>query len=123
MARRAVRHRSDPATSAVGPYHAQGFFAGAHAYPGHGSLQAGDWSRPAFAAYGDLKVIGADGGTTVGGAIPTERFDDFGATTNGKVSGRPGFVQRSVSAGSRAPTPGQQNAFNLSSWFDPPRAI
>ena len=109
----------DPATSAVGPYHAQGFFAGAHGYPGHGSLQAGDWSRANFAAYGDLEVTGADGGWTVGGAIRAERFEDFGATTNGKMSGRLGFVRGSVSTGFRAPTPGQQNAFNLSSWFDP----
>ncbi len=109
----------DPATSAVGPYNAQGFFAGAHGYPGHGSLQAGDWSRANFAAYGDLEATGADGGWTVGGALRAERFEDFGATTNGKVSGRVGFVRGSVSTGFRAPTPGQQNAFNLSSWFDP----
>ena len=109
----------DPATSAVGPYHAQGFFAGAHGYPGHGSLQAGDWSRANFAAYGDLEATGANGGWTIGGAIRAERFEDFGATTNGKVSGRLGFVRGSVSTGFRAPTPGQQNAFNLSSWFDP----
>ena len=109
----------DPATSAVGPYNAQGFFAGAHGYPGHGSLQAGDWSRANFAAYGDLEMTGADGDWTVGGAIRAEHFEDFGATTNGKVSGRLGFVRGSVSTGFRAPTPGQQNAFNLSSWFDP----
>ncbi len=109
----------DPATSAVGPYNAQGFFAGAHGYPGHGSLQAGDWSRANFAAYGDLEMTGADGGWTVGGALRAERFEDFGVTTNGKVSGRLGFVRGSVSTGFRAPTPGQQNAFNLSSWFDP----
>ena len=68
-------------------------------------------------------MTGADGGWTVGGAIRAERFEDFGATTNGKVSGRLGFVRGSVSTGFRAPTPGQQNAFNLSSWFDPTAAI
>ena len=35
------------------------------------------------------------------------------------MSGRYRFVRASVSSGFRAPTPGQQNAFNISSWFDP----
>ena len=111
--------RGDPASWAVGPFHEQGFFAGAHGFPGYGPLAVGEWSRSNFAAYGDLEVTGADGDWTVGGAIRAERFEDFGATTNGKVSGRLGFVRGSVSTGFRAPTPGQQNGFNLSSWFDP----
>ena len=111
--------RGDPASWAVGPFHEQGFFAGAHGFPGYGPLAVGEWSRSNFAAYGDLEVTGADGDWTVGGAIRAEHFEDFGATTNGKVSGRLGFLRGSVSTGFRAPTPGQQNGFNLSSWFDP----
>ena len=38
---------------------------------------------------------------------------------NGKVSGRYRFLRGSVSSGFRAPTPGQQNGFNIQSWFDP----
>ena len=38
---------------------------------------------------------------------------------NSKLSGRFGFVRASVSSGFRAPTPGQQNGFNISTQFDP----
>ena len=44
---------------------------------------------------------------------------NFGTTANGKVSGRFRFLRGSVSSGFRAPTPGQQNGFNIQSWFDP----
>ena len=56
---------------------------------------------------------------TLGAAIRVENFEDFGTTTNGKLSGRFRFVRGSMSTGFRAPTPGQQNGFNISSWFDP----
>ena len=56
---------------------------------------------------------------TVGGAVRFEHFEDFGATTNGKISARYAFVRASVSSGFRAPTPGQQNGFNISTIFDP----
>ena len=71
------------------------------------------------AAYGDIEVTDTEDAWTLGGAIRAENFEDFGTTTNGKVSGRFGFVRGSVSSGFRAPTPGQQNGFNISSWFDP----
>ena len=110
----------EPDSWAVGPFHEQGFFAGAHGFPGYGPLAVGEWSRGNFAAYGDLEVSGdAAGGWTLGGAVRAERFEDFGSTTNGKLSGRLGFVRGSVSTAFRAPTPGQQQGFNLSSWFDP----
>ena len=48
-----------------------------------------------------------------------EHFDDFGSTMNSKLSGRFGFVRASVSSGFRAPTPGQQNGFNIATIFDP----
>ena len=111
--------QGEPASWAVGPYNRQGFFAGAHGFPGNGPLHAGTWSRYNVAAYGDVEAAGADGGWTLGGALRLENFEDFGTTTNGKVSGRVGFVRGSVSTGFRAPTPGQQNGFNVSSWFDP----
>ena len=110
----------EPDSWAVGPFHEQGFFAGAHGFPGYGPLAVGEWSRSNFAAYGDLEVSGdAAGGWTLGGAVRAERFEDFGSTTNGKLSARLGFVRGSVSTAFRAPTPGQQQGFNLSSWFDP----
>ena len=52
-----------------------------------------------------------------------EDFEDFGATLNGKLAGRYQLTQDwalrgSVSSGFRAPTPGQQNAFNVSTRYD-----
>ena len=103
----------------VGPYARQRFMAGANGFFGYGPLHAGVWSRDSAAAYGDLEVADTDDAWTLGGALRVENFEDFGTTTNGKVSGRLGFVRGSVSSGFRAPTPGQQNGFNISSWFDP----
>ena len=54
-----------------------------------------------------------------GSAVRVEKLEDFGTTTNGKVSARVGFFRVGVSTGSRAPTPGQQNGFNISTIFDP----
>ena len=61
---------------------------------------------------------------TVGGALRVERFDVFGATANGKLSARYALagavsVRGGVSTGFRAPTPGQQNTFNVQSTIDP----
>ena len=64
-------------------------------------------------------MTGAEDDWTLGTATRVEHFDDFGMTINGKVSGRVGFVRASVSSGFRAPTPGQQNGFNISTIFDP----
>ena len=54
---------------------------------------------------------------------PFENFADFGTTTNGKVSARVSLTDElalrgAVSSGFRAPTPGQQNAVNVSTIFD-----
>ncbi|MCY3844657.1 MAG: TonB-dependent receptor, partial [Acidobacteria bacterium] len=103
----------------VGPYARQRFMSGANGFFGYGPQQSGTWSRYNVAAYGDLEVSGADGAWTLGTAVRIENFEDFGTTTNGKVSGRFRFVRASLSSGFRAPTPGQQNGFNISSWFDP----
>ena len=103
----------------VGPYAQQKFMSGANGFFAYGPQHAGAWSRHNVAAYGDLEVNGAGGDWTLGGAVRVENFRDFGTTANGKVSGRFRFVRGSISTGFRAPTPGQQNGFNISSWFDP----
>ena len=103
----------------VGPYARQTFMSGANGFFAYGPQHAGAWGRRNAAAYGDLEVTGADGAWTLGGAVRMENFEDFGTTTNGKLSGRYRFLRGSVSTGFRAPTPGQQNGFNISSWFDP----
>ena len=53
-----------------------------------------------------------------------ERFSDFGTTVNGKFAARVSVsdqlgLRASASTGFRAPTPGQQNAFNISTIYDP----
>ena len=103
----------------VGPYARQRFMAGANGFFGYGPQQSGTWSRYNVAAYGDLEVSDANAAWTLGTAVRVENFEDFGTTTNGKVSGRFRFVRASMSSGFRAPTPGQQHGFNISSWFDP----
>ena len=110
----------EPDSWTVGPYgRGQGFSAGSNGFFGYGPLAAGHWSRGNVAAYGDVELNGADGLWTIGSAVRVERFEDFGTTTNGKVSARVGFVRGSVSSGFRAPTPGQQNGFNIATIFDP----
>ena len=110
----------EPASWTVGPYgRGQGFSAGSNGFFGYGPLAAGHWNRGNVAAYGDVELNGADGFWTVGSAVRVENFEDFGTTTNGKVSARVGFFRASVSSGFRAPTPGQQNGFNIATIFDP----
>ncbi len=109
-----------PTSWTVGPYgRGQGFSAGSNGFFGYGPLAAGTWNRRNVAVYGDLEVNDPDGAWTLGSAVRVENFDDFGTTTNGKVSARVGFFRAGVSTGFRAPTPGQQNGFNISTIFDP----
>ena len=108
----------------IGPYAAQGFSAGSNGFPGFSPIAAGTWSRANAAVYGDLEVRGGDDAWTLGSALRLERFEDFGAAVNGKLSGRvrlapAAAVRASASTGFRAPTPGQQNAFNVSTQYDP----
>ena len=110
----------EPDSWTVGPYgRGQGFSAGSNGFFGYGPLAAGTWGRANVAAYTDLEFNDVDDRWRVGGAVRFEHFDDFGPTINGKLSARYAFVRASVSSGFRAPTPGQQNGFNISTVFDP----
>jgi len=107
----------------IGPLADQGFSAASNGFPGFGDIAAGSWERANTALYGDLERLYADGKGTVGVAVRFEDFEDFGTTTNGKLSARYRFndnfqLRGSVSSGFRAPTPGQSNAFNVSTEFD-----
>ena len=113
----------DEASWIIGPYAAQGFSAGSNGFPGFSPIAAGTWSRANAAVYGDLEVRGADDAWTLGSALRLEDFEDFGTATNGKLSGRvrlaPAAALRAgASTGFRAPTPGQQNAFNVTTQYD-----
>ncbi|MFK8053561.1 MAG: TonB-dependent receptor plug domain-containing protein [Woeseiaceae bacterium] len=106
----------------IGPFAAQGFSAASNGFPGFGDIAAGDWSRSNYAAYGDVEIYPVDN-WLVGVAARFEDFDDFGSTFNYKVATNYRLndniaVRGSISTGFRAPTPGQSNAFNVSTEFD-----
>ena len=107
----------------VGPYAHQGFSAASNGFPGFGPLSAGVWSRSNIAAYADVELQGPGEAWNLGTAVRVENFEDFGSTVNGKLSGRlrivPALALRaSASTGFRAPTPAQQNAFDVQTNFD-----
>ena len=107
----------------IGPFAAQGFSSGSNGFPGFSDIAAGGWHRTNVAAYGDLEARALDDRWTLGAALRAERFEDFGTTANWKLAARYGLsgalaVRGSASTGFRAPTPGQQNAFNVSTQFD-----
>ncbi len=107
----------------IGPYAAQGFSSGSNGFNGYrADTTAGQWSRSNVAVYGDLEFNDPGGRWTFGSAVRLEDFSDFGTTTNGKISARLGLtdafsLRGGISTGFRAPTPGQQNAFNVTTAF------
>ena len=75
-----------------------------------------------MAVYGDLEFDDPAGRWTVGTAVRVEHFEDFGSTTNGKLAVRRALsdavsLRAAISTGFRAPTPAQQNAFNVTTAF------
>ena len=106
----------------IGPYAAQGFSSGSNGFNGYrADTTAGVWDRSNIAVYGDVE-FSDPGRWTLGTALRFENFDDFGKTVNYKVSGRlkltdMAALRGAVSTGFRAPTPGQQNAFNVTTAF------
>ncbi len=114
----------DEASWRLGPLAPQGFSAGSNGFPGFSPIAAGDWHRTNTAVYADAELHDyRNDRWTLGGALRFENFEDFGSTLNGKLAGRYGLtgdlaLRGSLSTGFRAPTPGQQNAFNVSTLFD-----
>ena len=107
-----------------GPLATQGFTPGSNGFTGFGPLTAGNWNRNNFAAYGDVEFKEADNAWLVDVAGRVENFSDFGLTINGKIAARVSLTDElalrgAASTGFRAPTPGQQNAFNISTIYDP----
>ena len=113
----------DEGSWAIGPYAAQGFSSGSNGFNGYRpETTAGSWGRTSHAGYADLEVAGLGGGWSVGTAARFEHFDDFGSTVNGKLTLRYALtdafsVRAAASTGFRAPTPGQQNTFNVTTAF------
>ncbi len=115
----------DPASWEIGPYAEQGFGSGSNGFNGYrADVTAGTWDRANVAVYTDIEVKDPDASWTYGAAVRIEEYDDFGSTFNAKLAGRRALtdsvaIRAAVSTGFRAPTPGQQNAFNVTTAFDP----
>ncbi len=97
----------------------QGFTAGANGFPGFSEDTEGRWSRSSGATYLEMEADLRER-WTLGAAVRFEHYDDFGATTNGKLSSRTELtsdlaLRGSLSTGFRGPTPGQANAINATS--------
>ena len=113
--RRGRSVRSPPRASSPAPTASRGF----------PTTRPGPGPAPTSRSTATWSCGNPDDRWTVGGALRFERFDVFGATANGKLSARYGLgliavsVRGGVSTGFRAPTPGQQNTFNVQSTINP----
>ncbi len=97
----------------------QGFTAGSNGFPGFSEDTGGRWARSSGGAYLETETELRES-WTVGAAARFEYYDDFGTTTNGKLSSRAELdanlaLRGTFSTGFRAPTPGQANAINATS--------
>ena len=106
----------------TGPFGADGFSSRSNGFGGFNPASAGEWDRANLAAYLDLEVDMTPI-WRLGGAVRWEDFDGFGEVVTYKLASRlqvsPSLALRASSGtGYRAPTPGQQNANNLSTVVD-----
>ena len=119
----------------IGPLAGQGFSAASNGFSGFGQLTAGEWNRANVAAYLESEIR-PHKHWLVGVAVRGEDFEDFGQTFNYKVATNVGVTdfledagmigndemvlkfRGSYSTGFRAPTPGQQNTFNVTTEFN-----
>ena len=117
----------------IGPLASQGFSSGSNGFPGFSDIAEGSWTRSNFAGYLESELRPLDF-WTVNAAVRGEYFNDFGSTVNYKIATNYGIADTfkellsidpvidlrfrgSYSTGFRAPTPGQQNAFNVTTEF------
>jgi iron complex outermembrane receptor protein len=106
----------------VGPLADQGFSAASNGFPGFSNIAGGKFDRENFAVYVDGEWEPTDS-LLLGAAVRYEDFADFGTTTNYKVAANWRItdnigVRGTASTGFKAPTPGQSNAYNVSTEFD-----
>ena len=106
-----------------GDYVSIGASNGSNGFGGFSETESGEWDRENIAAYLDMEVDMTPD-WTVGGAVRWEDFDDFGTETTAKFSTRlqatdTMALRASAGTGFRAPTPGQLNAYNVSTIYDP----
>ncbi|MDJ0941661.1 MAG: TonB-dependent receptor [Woeseiaceae bacterium] len=106
----------------IGGLAPQGFSAASNGFPGFSNLAGGQFDRRNLGLYVDGEWEPMDN-LLLAAAVRYEDFDDFGTTTNYKLAGNwritDNFgVRATGSTGFKAPTPGQSNAFNVSTEFD-----
>ncbi len=106
----------------IGPLAAQGFTAASNGFSGFSPVAAGNWHRSNVAAYLETEIRPIDP-LLLALAVRGEQFEGFGSTLNYKVAANYKVTETmrlrgSYSTGFRAPTPGQQNAFNITTEYD-----
>ncbi len=116
-------YAGDAASFEVGPLASQGFGIGSNGFPGFKPEDAGSFNRYSYAAYTELGAEFSDS-FRMDFALRFEDFEDFGDTTNGKVTARYQATDEiafrsAVSTGFRAPTVGQSNVRNVTTSFSP----
>ena len=107
---------------AVGPLADQGFSAASNGFPGFSNIAGGKFDRENYGVYVDGEWEPTDS-LLLGAAVRYEDFADFGTTTNYKVAANWRLTDNlgfrgTASTGFKAPTPGQSNAYNVSTEFD-----
>ncbi|WP_345779758.1 TonB-dependent receptor plug domain-containing protein [Pseudoxanthomonas mexicana] len=112
----------DAASTGIGPLTEQGFALGSNGFNGFNPRTAGEWDRKNWAVYLDMEAQFTEQ-WLLAAAIRHEDFDDFGSTTNGKLTARfdvsDTFALRGAyNTGFRAPTPGQANISQISTAFN-----
>ena len=100
----------------------QGFTPASNGFSGFTPESSGSWIRSNIAYYLDAEYAASDN-LFVSLALRQEDFDDFGSASNHRLAVRIKHdevlsLRASVGTGFRAPTPGQQNAFNITTQFN-----
>lgn len=111
----------DAASTGIGPLTEQGFALGSNGFNGFSPRTAGSFDRANWAVYVDVEARFIEP-LLLAAALRYEDFDDFGETTNGKLTARydvtDAFALRGAfSTGFRAPTPGQANVSQITTAF------
>ena len=104
------------------PLASQGFQPATNGFSGFSKVAAGRWDRTNTALYVEADFEPIDP-LVLSLALRSEDFSDFGSTTNYKGAANFALTDElklrgSYSTGFRAPTPGQQNAFNITTEFN-----